>query len=171
MSLSLFGTPSSPLSTLPIAPPSAFFPPKPQPMTRFHTLCLNRQPLLFKNPIFPPRHDFKYLHTSDRRHPPPYLLLTSPITDASSLCLAVWARVPTDFPVVSLPEPQSGVFQSRGRLSKVTPHSAAFFPMLQYKQKLCRRTSTGGVLFPVPFGTKGIKPCVFGNSKKKKVSR
>lgn len=65
------GPPPPPLSTLPIVPPSAFFSPKPQPMTRFHTLCLNRQPLLFKNPIFPPRHDFKYLHTSDRRHPPP----------------------------------------------------------------------------------------------------
>lgn len=52
-------------------PPFRVFSPKPQPMTRFHTLCLNRQPLLFKNPIFPPLHDFKYLHTSDRRHPPP----------------------------------------------------------------------------------------------------
>lgn len=67
---------------------------------------------LIQNPVFPPLHDFKYLHTSDLRHPP-YLFLISPITDANSLCLVVWARVLTDFPVVSLPEPQSGSVFSR----------------------------------------------------------
>lgn len=71
---------------------------------------------LIQNPVFPPLHDFKYLHTSDRRHPP-YLLLISPITDANSLCLVVWARVLTDFPAVSLPEPQSGSVFSRAAVA------------------------------------------------------
>lgn len=47
----------------------------------------------------------------------PYLLLISPITDANSLCLVVWARVLTDFPVVSLPEPQSGSVFSRAAVA------------------------------------------------------
>lgn len=120
------GPPLPPLYS-PHSPPFRVFSPQTTADDSFSHIVSEQTTSLIQNPIFPPLHDFKYLHTSDRRHPPPYLLLASPITDASSLCLAVWARVPTDFPVVSLPEPQSGVFQSRGRLSKVTPHSAAFF--------------------------------------------
>lgn len=160
------GPPPFPPSALPIAP-FRVFSPKPQPMTCFHTLCLNRQPLLFKTPSFLL---CTISNTSTR--------VTGGIPPTSSsyhqlqmLTAFVWlcglASWQTSLPCPCLnhrvarcfPEPRSPL-QSHATLG-------CLFPVLQYKQKLCRRTSAGGVLFPVPFGTKEIKPCVFGNSKKK----
>lgn len=93
-----------------------FFSPKTTSDDLFSHIVSEQTTFLIQKSVLAPLHGFKYLHMSDLRHPP-CLLLISPITDANSLCLVVWARVLTDFPVVSLPEPQRGSVFSRAAVA------------------------------------------------------
>lgn len=132
-------------------------------MILFHILCRNRQPFFFKTQLFFPCVN---PNTSTRvtRGIPPYLLLASQITDANSLCLDVWAdRLPCR--VLAWTTEWLGVFQAVVSSLK-SRHTRLPFSKSHNKQKLCCRTSAASVCFPVLFGTKDLKPCVFGNSKK-----